>query len=78
MMIALGSLRASRAGDDPVAHWGLIPLFAGLLILGGCMLYTRSVRKAPPSSQRFRGRTVVLILTAGFETLQLLVQTNND
>ena len=43
-------------------NWFLIPLFAGLLILGACMLYTRSKRSA--DGQPFQGRTIVLILTA--------------
>lgn len=47
-----------------MTHWFLIPLFAGLVILGGCMVYTWSVRKGPPSGQPFRGRPIVLILTA--------------
>ncbi|MDQ0756204.1 hypothetical protein QFZ61_002191 [Arthrobacter sp. B3I4] len=44
-----------------MTYWPLIPLFAGLLILGGSMLYARSKRSS--DGQPFRGRTTVAIFT---------------
>lgn len=38
-------------------YWPMIPLLAGLIILGGCMLYTRT--KRPADGTRFRGRGVI-------------------
>lgn len=52
---------AKARGGDSMTYWPLIPLFAGLLILGGCMLYTRSKRQS--DGQPFQGRTVVAIFT---------------
>lgn len=61
-MIILCSLGARQSrGGDSMTYWPLIPLFAGLLILGGCMLYTRSKRSH--DGQPFQGRTTVAIFT---------------
>lgn len=44
-----------------MSYWPLIPLFAGLLLLAGCMLYARSKRSS--DGQPFQGRTAVAVVT---------------